>query len=167
MVSNSNAREIDIDLYGLSYHIDGSRAWPSAPKRLDARGQTVINPGIGITYDFREDISENGFSTILVAGYIVDCNDEAFYFSGVAGRYKRFIGDTNFIWEVNAGAIRLHGYAWQNNGVKKTYYFPIANGGIGYKLDEDYIIKMNFSYIPEDKANYTSDLIFMQIGLAF
>ena len=82
VVSGANAGEIDIDVYGLSYHLDATQAYAEAPRRLDSQGQWVFNPGIGVTYDFRDNISEEGFSPIVAVGYFQDCADYPFYFAG-------------------------------------------------------------------------------------
>ncbi|WP_321779380.1 hypothetical protein [Sulfurimonas sp.] len=169
VVSGANAGEIDIDVYGLSYHLDATQAYAEAPRRLDSQGQWVFNPGIGVTYDFRDNISEEGFSPIVAVGYFQDCADYPFYFAGAGIRYRNYIDDTNFMWEVNVAGAMLSGVDWDFE-TRDQYFTPTANIGFGYKLSEDYLIKANFSYIPaDDSASGTAgtDLIFMQVSLGF
>ena len=97
MVGSANAGEIDIDVYGLSYHLDATEAYAEAPRGLDDKGQWVFNPGIGVTYDFRDNISVEGFSPIVAVGYFQDCADYPFYFAGAGVRYRNYIDGTNLI----------------------------------------------------------------------
>ena len=169
MVGSANAGEIDIDVYGLSYHLDATEAYSEAPRGLDDQGQWVFNPGIGVTYDFRENISEEGFSPFVAVGYFKDCADYPFYFAGAGVRYRNYIDGTNLMWEVNVAGAMLNGADWDFD-TRATYFIPTANIGFGYKLNEDYLIKANFSYIPaNDEATGTAgtDLIFMQVSLGF
>lgn len=51
-----------------------------------------------------------------------------------------------------------------------TTFTHIANIGLGYKLTEEYLLKTNFTYVPEyDGVGSTSgtNTIFMQVSLGF
>jgi hypothetical protein len=168
MILNANARELDIDLYGLSYHIDGDKAYPYSPRRLDNKGQTVYNPGLGISYDFRKNITEEGFAPMLTVAYFQDCFDEPFYYGGGGVRYRNYIDYTSFMWEVNIVGLGVNAFN-SMTGLRKTFYIPAGNVGIGYKFSKKYLIKANFAYVPgtSTSAISSTDLIFMQISLGF
>jgi hypothetical protein len=169
IILNANAQEIDVDIFGLTYHIDGGASYADAPRGLDSRGQWVYNPGFGLSYDFREDISQEGFSLILSVAYFQDCYDELFYYGGAGMRYRKYLENTDFMWEanligaqVNALNVRLM--------QRKTFLIPAYSLGIGYRFAKDYLIKANFTYVPattDVSAISSSDLIFMQMSLCF
>ena len=166
---NANAGEISIDKYGLSYHLNAKEAFSGAPRGLDDEGQWVYNPGIGITYDFREDISAEGFSPIVTGAWFQDCADYPYYFVGAGIRYRNYIDGTKFMIEGQISGAIANGADWDTDE-RETYFMPVGNVGVGYKITNDYLLKANFAYVPaNDSASGTAgtDIIFMHISLAF
>jgi hypothetical protein len=53
------AEHFELDIYGLSYHLVGE-GYRDAPRGLDDKAAWVFNPGIGITYDWRENYDDEG-----------------------------------------------------------------------------------------------------------
>jgi len=171
---SSHAGEIDVIVNGLSYHLDSSQGYVEAPNKLDDKAQWVFNPGIGLSYDFRKNISEDGFSPYLTASWFQDCSNTPFYYAGGGVRYRKYL-TTNFMMEFNVAGAVANGAVYDDftglvTDERETTFLPVANIGIGYKITSDYLVKTNFTYVPEnDNVGGTSgtDLIYMQVSFCF
>ena len=165
--SSCFAGEFDIDLLGLSYHFDKEGADRDAPLKLDRAGMWVVNPGIGLGYDFRNDIRSEGFSPIIGGGYFHNCSGSPFAFAGPGLRYRKFILK-NVFGEVNVEGMLTYG----NDSEDKTYRFglvPYANAGLGYDFGK-YLLTFSVSYIPQySGASITdgTDILFMNVAVSF
>jgi len=168
------AGEVDIILNGLSYHLDADEGYIEAPNKLDDKAQWVFNGGVGLSYDFRKNISTDGFSPYLTASWFQDCSDTPFYYAGAGVRYRKYL-TTNFMMEFNAAGAIANGAVYDEftglvTDERETTFLPVANIGIGYKITSDYLVKANFTYVPEnDDVGGTSgtDLIYMQVSFCF
>ena len=107
LATTVSAGEINVNIYGLSYHLKADQAYKNAPRSaFNSDGEYVYNPGIGIEYDFRNK-GEMGWSVFTTASWFQDCADYPFYFVGVGARYKNyFFNSSHWFWEANlAGAV--------------------------------------------------------------
>eukprot|EP01132_Coremiostelium_polycephalum_P000748 gene748-926_t len=83
--------EIGIFLPGISYHMGANASHPAyteAPRGLDDHGAFVLNPGLGIVYDWRNKQDQRSFSWSVMAMIFQDCDDRAVYTTGGGGRYR-------------------------------------------------------------------------------
>jgi hypothetical protein len=174
VTTSANAEEIDIVLNGLSYHLDDTQGYVDSPTKLDDKAQWVLNAGLGITYDFRDSVDTNGLSVFTEASWFQDCSNTAFVYVGVGARYRHYITDRfmiegNFAVAVANGAV-YDDYTGLVTDERDTTLLPVANIGFGYKVTDKYLLKTNFTYVPEnDDIGGTSgtNIIFMQISLGF
>jgi len=129
--TNIQASHIELDLYGLSYHLAGE-GYSDAPRGLDDKGAWVFSPGLGITYDFRKQIDQTGMSPMLTTGFFQDCDDRTFFFLGGGGRYRHKLSE-NWLLDLNYGLIFAYAQDWGTS----TYYgtmLPIGNIGISRRI---------------------------------
>ncbi len=159
--------EVDLDWFGLTYHLHKKGAVYSAPLKLDRKGIAVFNPGVGIGYDFREDRRTNGFSPIIHAGVFENCINAPFTFAAAGLRYRKFINKTTFI-ETNVMAAITYG----NDSGDKRYFWnpaPYANVGFGHDYGK-YSITYYLSYVPQGSGgNITdgTDMLFASAAISF
>jgi len=169
-----SAGEIDVEFNGLSYHLDSTQGYVDSPTKLDSKAQWVFNGGLGITYDFRKNISTDGFSPFVSVSWFQDCSNTPFYYVGGGARYRKYITD-DFMMEFNVAGAIANGAVYSDitglvTDERETTFLPVANIGFGYKLSKKYLLKTNFTYVPEnDSVGGTSgtNLIFMQVSLGF
>ena len=105
------AVEIDVDFFGFTYHFDKSGVKTDAPNRLDESGQWVFNPGVGLGYDFRKSIKNEGFSPVTLVGFFQNCANSPFFFSGGGLRYRKLVFK-KLSWELNALGMLACGNDW-------------------------------------------------------
>jgi len=161
------AGEVDVDMFGLTYHLHRKGAVRDAPLKLDHAGVKVFNPGIGLGYDFRTDRHTDGFSAIVHGGLFENCNNHPFSFVGAGARYRKFFYKKYF-WETNVLGILSYG----NDSDDKHYSLaplPYANIGIGRDYGK-YLVTYFLSYIPKhsgSRITSQTDMLFMSIGVSF
>ena len=171
------ANEINVNIYGLSYHFKKSEAYHNAPRSVfGSNGQWVYNPGIGVEYDFRKKGSM-GFSGIVGMGYFRDCADLPFYFINLGIKYRNYFWRTNhWFWEAEIGGAYAIAHDWdvyQGHAIDfgtTTTAFPIALIGVGYQFKNGNNIKYQVTYVPEDNnigGTSGTDLLFMWISYGF
>jgi len=161
---NANAEHLEIDFYGISYHLVGY-GYRYAPMKIDNDAAWVFNPGIGFTYDFREKVDEQGLSPLIMLGYFKDCDDRPFFFGGAGGRYRHKL-TKELLFDVNFGLILSYAQDWSTNEYNSVI-MPIVNIGFsklllgrwwGYRL----------TYTPENvgiSATTGGDLLFMNLSV--
>jgi hypothetical protein len=176
--TTASAGEININIYGASYHLTKSEAYKNAPRSIGAsKGQWVYNPGIGLEYDFRKK-GTMGFSLFTGAGYFRDCGDYPFAFAELGARYKNnFWGTNSWFWEVNAGVAGAYAHDWavKNDGSTIDYgtttaALPVASLAVGYKFKSGNFLKYTATYVPKNNnigATGGTNLIFMWLTYGF
>jgi hypothetical protein len=161
------AGEIDVDMFGFTYHLHRKGAVYNAPLKLDHPGVKVFNPGLGLGYDFRKDRHTEGFSAVVHGGVFENCNNHPFSFAGAGARYRKFFHKKNF-FEVNVLGVLTYG----NDSQDKRYTLnpmPYANIGIGHDYGK-YLVTYYLSYVPKDSgSNITSstDMLFLSLAVSF
>ena len=177
LASVASAGEINLNVYGLSYHLKASEAYHNAPRSVANKGQWVFSPGIGLEYDFRTKGS-TGLSVFTGAGYLRDCADYPFYFADLGVRYKNYFWNSNsWFWEANLAGAYAIAQDWDvdYNGNAIDYGttstgIPVASLGFGYKFKNGNFLKYTFTYVPEDNdvgATSGTNLIFMWLTYGF
>jgi hypothetical protein len=158
------AEHFELDIYGLSYHLVGE-GYRDAPRGLDDKAAWVFNPGIGITYDWRENYDDEGVAPLAMAGYFQDCDDRAFYFAGGGGRYRHKLAD-DLLFDLNFGMM----YSYAQDWWESKYYgvwIPIANIGFSKPFWGRWWT-YRVTYAPENtgiSATSGGDLLFMNISM--
>jgi hypothetical protein len=175
MVVNASAGEINLNIYGLSYHLNKDEAYHNAPRSVfNSDGQYVYNPGVGIEYDFRNK-GEMGWSVFTTLSWFQDCADYAFYYAGAGVRYKNYIFG-HWFWEANLAGAVANAEDWDViNGQavgygRETTFLPVASLGFGYQFENKQFIKYEATFVPEnDNIGGTSgtSLIFMWLTYGF
>jgi len=155
------ASEVDMDLFGLTYHLR------EAPLKLDKNGSRVFNPGVGLGYDFREDIHTPGLSPEIHGGMFENCNNHPFSFLGAGGRYRKFF-HKNWFWETNLLMTATYG----NDSDNKRYKLnatPYVNFGVGRDYGK-YLVTYFLSYIPKGSdggITSSTDMLFLSAAISF
>jgi len=163
----SFAGEVDVDMFGFTYHLHRKGAVYNAPLKLDHAGVKVFNPGLGLGYDFREDRQTEGFSPIVHGGMFENCDNHPFSFAGAGARYRKFFYKKYF-WEANVMAVATYG----NDSNDKHYKLnatPYLNVGIGKDYGK-YSITYYLSYIPKGSdggITSSTDMLFLSAAVSF
>ena len=161
------AGEVDLDMFGFTYHLHRKGAVENAPLKLDKAGVKVFNPGLGLGYDFRQDRHTDGLSAIVHGGMFENCNNHPFGFMGAGGRYRKYFYKDNF-FETNLLGVLTYG----NNSDDKHYKLapmPYVNIGIGHDYGK-YSVTYYLSYIPKDSGSgitSSTDMLFLSVALSF
>ena len=159
--------EVDLDMFGLTYHLHRKGAVQDAPLKLDRAGVKVFNPGLGLGYDFRQDIHTEGFSAIAHGGMFENCNNHPFSFIGAGARYRKYFYKNNFL-ETNVLGTLTYG----NNSDDKHYKLaptPYVNIGVGHDYGK-YLVTVYVSYIPKNSGSgitSSTDMIFLSTAVSF
>jgi len=111
--------EVDLDMFGLTDHLQKKGAVYNAPLKLDKDGVKVFNPGLGLGYDFRHDIHAQGLSAIVHGGMFENCNNHPFSFAGAGGRYRKYFYKNNF-FETNVLGVLTYGNDSQDKHYKSA-----------------------------------------------
>ena len=161
------AGEIDVHLFGFSYHFDKNGAKTDAPNRMDRSGQWVFNPGVGLGYDFRKSIKSEGFSPLVLGGFFQNCANSPFFFGGGGLRYRKFVLGKLF-WEANLLGMFACGNDWDEN--KFTYgVVPYANTGFGYDFGKN-LVTFLVAYVQKNSGNSITngtDMLFINMEVSF
>jgi len=161
------AREIDLDMFGFTYHLHRRGAVYNAPLKLDKPGVAVFNPGLGLGYDFRDDIHTAGISPEVHGGFFENCTNHPFTFAGAGARYRKFF-HKKYFWETNVLAVLTYG----NDSTDKRYTLapmPYANIGLGRDYGK-YLVTYYLSYVPKDSGSSitsSTDMLFLSVGVSF
>jgi len=161
------AGEIDVDMFGLTYHLHRKGAVYNAPLKLDHAGVKVFNPGLGLGYDFRTDRHTEGISAVIHGGMFENCDNHPFSFVGAGARYRKYFYKKNF-FETNVLGVLTYG----NDSQNKHYSLapmPYANIGIGHDYGK-YLVTYYLSYIPKDSGGSitsSTDMLFLSVALSF
>ncbi len=161
------AGEFDIILLGASYHLDKGGADRDAPLKLDSAGVWVFNPGIGLDYDFRNNIKSEGLSPVVGGGFFNNCVGSPFFFAGPGLRYRKFFAKDLF-WEGNLDGMLTYG----NDSDNKKYKLglvPYANFGIGRDFGK-YLLTFSVGYIAKKSGADITDgtnLLFLNMAVSF
>ncbi len=161
------AGEVDVDAFGLTYHLHRKGAVYNAPLKLDHAGVKVFNPGLGLGYDFRQDRHTEGISPIVHGGIFTNCDNHPFSFVGAGARYRKYFYKKNF-FETNVLGVLTYG----NSSDDKHYQLaplPYVNFGLGHDYGK-YLVTYYLSYIPKDSgSNITSktDMLFLSLAVSF
>ena len=155
------AGEVDLDMFGLAYHLHHRGAVRDAPLKLDEAGVLVFNPGLGLGYDFRDDRHTEGFSAIVHGGAFDNCHNHLFSFAGGGARYRKYFSKKNF-WEANVLGV----LTYSDERVTPT---PYANVGLGHDYGK-YAITYYLSYIPKNSGGgitSATDMLFLSAAVSF
>ncbi len=139
------AHQINMNITGISYHI-GNYSYPNAPRGLDKNGIFILNPGIGLGWDFRSIKRTNGFSLISQAIYFRDCGNRGVAMLGGGTRYRyffnnQFSGDINLLVTLSAWE------TWKANKYKYSI-LPFILLGANYHFKNDITLGTNFTLMP-------------------
>lgn len=190
LISTANALVKEAELPIASYHLDSKNTFEDAPNKIDSNATTVLNPGILIGADTRENTKTEGFSFVAKGGFLQDCANKTAFLLGAGGRYRHFVS--------NKISMDLNGYLAGANAVKsfqkkenlcttdvfgnqncQTFggdnsrefaFLPLINIGFNYHLESDKTIGFTVSYIPKNTAiaaTSGSDLLFFTINTEF
>ena len=181
LATTASAGEININIYGLSYHLKKDQAYYNAPRSMfGSDGQYVYNPGVGIEYDFRTKGSM-GWSVFTTASWFQDCADYPFYFVGAGVRYRNhFFSSNHWFWEANLAGAVANAEDWDTVGSgsneqvidygRETTFLPVASVGFGYQFDNKQFIKYEATFVPENNSvggTSGTSLIFMWLTYGF
>lgn len=172
----AKAVEWDIDLYGVSYHLNPDEANKHAPRDLHigSRGQTIFNPGIGLGIDLRRSVDSggwHGFSLQGKAGWLQDCDAENLYYAGAGIRWRHIFAQ-KIALDFDLLGIEIYGKDWETGDYNWTFT-PYATIGIGYVFDAwggKRLAKLNVAYVPDNdtiSATSGTDLLFISVTLGF
>jgi hypothetical protein len=159
--------EVDVDMFGFTYHLHRKGAVYNAPLKLDRPGVKVFNPGLGLGYDFREDRHTDGISAVVHGGMFENCDNHPFSFVGAGARYRKFFTKKTF-FETNVLATLTYG----NDNDNKHYKLnptPYANIGLGHDYGK-YSLTYYLSYIPKGSGGSitsSTDMIFLSAAISF
>jgi hypothetical protein len=159
--------EVDVDMFGFTYHLHRKGAVREAPLKLDKAGVKVFNPGVGLGYDFRPDKHTDGISAVVHGGIFENCVNHPFTFAGAGARYRKYFTKNTFI-ETNVLAVLTYGNDQQNKHYKLAPV-PYANIGIGHDYGK-YLITYYLSYVPKDTGGSitsSTDMIFLSMAVSF
>ncbi|MDE1921009.1 MAG: hypothetical protein KGI24_06110 [Candidatus Omnitrophica bacterium] len=161
------AGEVDMDLFGFTYHLHKKGAVRNAPLKLDEKGFAVFNPGLGLGYDFRPDRHTDGFSAVVHGGIFENCNNHPFTFAGAGARYRKYFNKTTFV-ETNILGVLTYG----NDSDEKHYKLtptPYVNIGVGHDYGR-YSVTYYVSYIPKGSGGgitKSTDMLFFSAAVSF
>lgn len=163
------AGEVDIFLFGFSYHADRKGTYRQAPLKLDSKGLWVFDPGIGLGYDFRKSIKKEGFSPVVMAGFFQNTSNKLFSFGDAGLRYRKFMTGKIF-WEVNVLGMLCRAKSWDDD----SYAFaglPYADIGIGYDFGKS-LVSFSLTYLPKSNRfgigiSRDTDIFFMGMKVSF
>ncbi len=161
------AGEVDIDLFGFSFHFNKLGAYREASLKLDNNGKWVFNPGIGLGYDFRSSIKSEGFSPIVQGGFFENCSSKPFLFGGAGVRYRKFILGKLF-WEANALGMLTYARDWDDERPQFSV-LPYGNMGIGYDFGNN-LVTFSVSYVPQNGSTAIgndTDMLFINLAVSF
>ena len=161
------AGEVDINLFGMSFHFNKLGAYREAANKLDKDGKWVFNPGIGLGYDFRNSIKSEGFSPIVQVGVFQNCSSNPFSFGGAGVRYRKFILGKLF-WEANALGVLIYSKDWDDKRYKFSI-LPYGNMGIGYDFGKN-LVTFSVSYVPQNGSTAIgndTDMLFLNMAVSF
>ena len=161
------AGEVDLDLFGFTYHLHRKGAVYNAPLKMDKPGVKVFNPGLGLGYDFRPERHSNGFSAVVHGGFFENCDNHPFAFAGAGARYRKFFTKNTFV-ETNVLGVLTYG----NDSQHKQYSLapmPYADIGIGHDYGK-YSVTYYLSYVPKNSGSSitsSTDMLFLSVGVSF
>ena len=167
LASSCLAGEVDLDMFGFTYHLHRQGAVYNAPLKLDKAGVKVFNPGLGLGYDFRQDRHTDGFSAVVHGGFFENCDNHPFAFTGAGARYRKFFTKNTYV-ETNVLGVLTYG----NDSQDKRYSLapmPYADIGIGHDYGK-YSVTYYLSYVPKNSGSSitsSTDMLFLSVGLSF
>ncbi len=170
-IQKSGAGSMDIDIPGMSYHIGANSqkpAYSNATLGIDNNGALVVNPGIGIGYDFRKKIARSGFSGIIKAIYFRDCDFRPFILGGGGVRY-RYMFIPKLSVDANILGMLIAGQDWQASAYNFSFTpFPML--GLNYHFKNEIMLGVNFTLSPKNESHSATGgfwIIFTMIQLSF
>lgn len=161
------AGEVDINLFGVSYHFNKLGAYKDASLKLDDDGKWVFNPGAGLGYDFRNSIKTEGFSPIVQGGFFENCSSKPFLFSGAGVRYRKFVLGKLYL-EANALGTATYAKDWDDQRAQFSF-LPYGNLGIGYDFGKN-LVTLSVSYVPQNGSTAIgndTDMLFINTTVCF
>ena len=167
----ANAGEVGIYLPGISYHIganDSNPAFEDAPRGLDNNGAFVFNPGIGLSYDFRDQDKNHRFSAVALGMFFQDCNDRTAYVAGVGPRYRYFLNDIIF-FDADLLFSVYSAQEWVSSEYNMSFV-PFASLGINYSFNETMSIGIKTTFSPKNESHSSTaglDLLFNYLYIKF
>lgn len=159
---------VEVDLLGFSFHLDRDRAYPMAPRGMDRYGQTVFNPGLGLGFDFKESLSDSGFSPLAKAGLFQDCDDRSIAYAGAGLRYSTAFWQ-RFLIGGSASLFLTNGENW-STAQRRFILIPFPSLELGAVLWEGAAARLGISYAPKNSAISAlsgTDLLFFASSVSF
>lgn len=156
MLLSAVAAGLEVSVPGIFAHF--GKGTKNAPRKLDEGGIFVVNPGIGVGYDFRDAGNTTGFSFIVSSMYYKDCSDRNLFIFGAGCRGRLMVTD-NVSLDINVlpslGII---------DGEKA--FLPVVTAGVNYHFTPTLSTGLTFAFVPafNDQA---SNLGFCVLNLAF
>lgn len=142
-----------VEAYGLSAHLGASYA--DAPRRMDANGVYVLNPGLGVEWDFRARTTKTGFSPILKVGWLQDCDDRPVYAALGGVRYTRVLSSRFTIGgSVSLGIV--NGEDW-DTGERHNALMPLPVIEIGHAIGAAHAARLGIIYVPPSATLSATD----------
>ena len=180
----------EIELPLLSYHINKNQTYKEAPNKIDNNAIFVLNPGLLLGLDTRENTKTQGLSLIAKGGFLQDCANKTAFAIGGGGRYRHFIMN-NVSFDINGylmGANAVSSFAKEETlcvmdtfkgYTCKTYkpdtkreftILPLVNFGLNYHFKSNKTIGTTLSCIPKNTAiaaTSGTDLLFFTVNFGF
>jgi len=190
LTSTANALVKEVELPIMSYHLNSNGTFKDAPNKVDSNATFVLNPGIFIGVDSRENTKKDGLSFVAKGGFLQDCADKTAFVLGAGGRYRHFLSN-KFSMDLNgylAGANAVKSFKKKEtlcttdvfgnqncqtvggNSDREFVLLPLVNIGFNYHLESDKTVGFTVSYIPKNTAiaaTSGSDLLFVTINTEF
>jgi hypothetical protein len=166
-VNAASAGEVGVYIPGLSYHIGANSTKPAykdAPRGIDKNGAWVLNPGIGIGYDFRDAQKESSFSMATLAMIFRDCDDRNAYVLGVGPRYRFFVNDKISL----DGDLFVSTYSAQDwdTSTYNTSIVPFASIGVNYHWQK-ISLGLKTAYAPKNKSHTSTSGFNLLFGFLY
>lgn len=146
----------EVSIPGISVHF--GQGADHAPRKFDENGIFVFNPGLGLSYDFREEGNKSGFSFLISGIYFKDCADRNMFVLGAGGRGRLMVSE-NFSLDLNLlpslGVI---------DGAKA--FLPVVTAGLSYHFTPKFSTGLTFAFVPAFN-DQQSNLGFFVLNFAF
>lgn len=142
-----------VEAYGLSAHLGASYA--DAPRRMDAAGVYVLNPGLGVEWDFRARTSKTGFSPILKLGWLQDCDDRPLYAALGGVRYMHVLA-SRFVIGGSFSLGVVNGEDWDTDERHNTL-MPVPVLEVGRAIGTGHLARLGIIYVPPNSSLSATD----------
>lgn len=162
-------RSYELDLLGISYHLDPNGAYKGAPRGLDPNGQGVFNPGIGLGVTFlRNSVHDSGFFPSVKGGMFQDCDDRTLVYAGGGVKYLTPVAGM-FVVGGGLSLFIANGENW-NTAERIFVLVPYPSVEAGVILADQHSLSLNISFAPGGSgisALSSSSLLFFTLSFSY